>query len=310
MSIRRGLAPSLVALAALAACGSGPAPAASSSASATPAGAAVVASTDVYGAIAGAVGGSAVQVTSIIHSPGADPHEYESTPGDVVAVSRAQLMIYNGAGYDDFATKILEASGSRPTTINVAELSGLQAQQPPGQEFNEHVWYSFPTARRLADTLAADLGKADPGRAGTFTANAQAFDAKIDGLTARLDVIKAKHAGQRVAITEPLPQYLVHAAGLVDATPPGFAEAVEAGTEPPAAVLNASLDTVRGPAKVAALVVNAQTEGPTTRQVEEAARAAGVPIVPVTETLPAGINDYVTWMTQQVDALAAALDRR
>jgi zinc/manganese transport system substrate-binding protein len=270
---------------------------------------AVVASTDVYGSIAAAVGGDAVQVTSIINSPDADPHEYESTPSDAVTVGKAKLLIYNGAGYDDFATKILAASGAKPATIDVAALSGLQSQVPAGEEFNEHVWYSFPTVKKVADAIAADLGRADPERASTFTANAQAFDIKIDGLTAKLDAVKAKHGGARVAITEPVPLYMVQAAGLVNATPSGFSHAVEAGSDPPAAVLQDTLTLFSGPDKVKALLPNAQTESPTTKQIEQAAQRGGVPEVPVTETLPAGVGDYVTWMTQQVDALAAALDK-
>ena len=91
----------------------------------------------------------------------------------------------------------------------MAQLSGLQSQVPAGQEFNEHVWYSFPTVKKVADTIAVDLGQADPAQAATFTANAQAFDTKIDGLTAKLDAVKAKHAGAQVAITEPVPLYMV-----------------------------------------------------------------------------------------------------
>lgn len=315
MSVRPLAFAALLTIAAstLTACGSSaPAPSASTGAPSAAAGASsplpVVASTDVYGAIVSAVGGSAVQVTSIINSPDADPHEYESTPKDAVAVGKAKLLIYNGAGYDDFATKILAASGAKPSTIDVAQLSGLQSQVPAGAEFNEHVWYSFPTVKKVADTVAVDLGQADPAQAATFTANAQAFDTKVDGLTAKLDAVKAKHAGAKVAITEPVPLYMIQAAGLVNATSPEFSKAVEEGTDPPAAVLQETLKLFSGPDKVKALLPNAQTESPTTQQVEQAAKSGGVPEVPVTETLPPGVTDYVTWMTQQVDALSAALD--
>jgi zinc/manganese transport system substrate-binding protein len=267
----------------------------------------VVASIDVYGAVAAAVGGPDVRVTSIIDSPGADPHEYESTPRDALAVSKAKLMIYNGAGYDDFATKVLAASGATPATIDVVQLSG--AAPAGGGEFNEHVWYSLATVRKLADAIAADLGAADATRAATFTANAQAFDAKIDTLAGKVAAIKARHAGQRVAITEPVPLHLIEAAGLVDATPPAFSTAVEQGSDPAAAVLQQTVALFSGPDRVRALVPNAQSESPTTKQVEQAAQAGGVPVVPVTETLPAGTTDYVTWMGAQIDALAAALDR-
>ena len=111
-----------------------------------------------------------------------------------------------------------------------------------------------------------------------------------------------------MAVTEPVPGYLIEAAGLVDATPPEFAEAIEEDTDPPAAVLAADPGAVR-PDPVQALIVNAQTETPTTDQVRQAAQTDGVPIVEVTETLPAGATDYLSWMGGQIDALAAALDR-
>ena len=63
------------------------------------------------------------------------------------------------------------------------------------------------------------------------------------------------------------------------------------------------------PIPVRALLVNAQTRTPVTDQVEQAARAAGVPVVEVGETLPAGIDDYVDWISGQLDALTDALDR-
>lgn len=306
MNLRRAiLTPALAAMAALtlAACGSS----AAAPSSGGPAKLSVVASTDVYGAIAQAVGGDAVTVTSIINSPDADPHEYEAKPTDAVAVNEAKVVIYNGAGYDDFATKLLGASSAKPAAIDVATLSGLEAAAPAGTPFNEHVWYSLPTVKKLAGTLAADLTTTDPAQASTFSANAAAFGQKIDVLTAKLAAIKAKYAGQKVAITEPVPLYLVQAAGLVDATPAQFSEAVEEGTDPPAAVLAATLATFQGADKVKVLLPNAQTETPLTKQVEQAARAGGVPVVPVTETLPAGVTDYVSWMAQQVDGLGTAL---
>lgn len=309
------LAPALAATTALAltACGSDApgAPAAGggpSNAPAAPDKVAVVASTDVYGSIVAAVGGDAVDVTSIIHSPDADPHEYESTPADAAAISRAALVVYNGADYDPFAEKLIDAAGTKPVAIDVADLSGLEAQVPAGEQFNEHVWYSLPTVKKLADTVATDLGKADPEAASTFTANAAEFGAGIDGLQAKLDAIKVKHDGAKIAITEPVPLYMAGAAGLVNATPEKFSEAVEEGTDAPAAVVAETLALFQGPDAVKVLLANTQTEDAATRQVADAATAGNVPIVQVTETLPADVTDYVSWMGQQVDALSAALD--
>ena len=290
----------------VASCGGAPAadPAAPSSAAAGPV--PVVASTDVYGSIARAVGGDRVAVKSIIDSPDADPHEYEATPADAAAVTGAKVVIVNGGGYDDFAGKLVETADAKPAVIDVVALSGLQT--PGEQEFNEHVWYSLPTVAKLADRLAADLAAADPAGTAAYTANATAFKGRLDELTAKVDAVKAAHGGERVAVTEPVPLYLVQAAGLANATPEEFSEAAEEGTDPPAAVLDETLGLFTG-RSVEALLSNPQTESASTRQVEQAATGAGIPIVPVTETLPAGVDDYVAWQGGQIDQLAAALNR-
>jgi zinc/manganese transport system substrate-binding protein len=302
-------------------------PACSAQRPAAPAGAtAVVASTDVYGAIVQAVGGDRVSVTSLIDDPAVDPHSYEAPPAAAAAVARARLVVVNGGGYDDFAGQLTTAPDAK--VIDVVALSGLTA--PPGGEVNEHVWYSLPTMKTLAGRIADDLGAADPAGAATFAANADAFGTRVDGLVAKVDALKARHAGTRIAVTEPVPLYLTDAAGLVDATPPEFSEAVEEDADPPAAVVAATLDlfsdrsdagssapdSVRGGRPtpdptdpVRALLVNAQTRTPVTDQVEQAAKAVGVPVVEVGETLPSGTTDYVDWINGQLDALGAALDR-
>ena len=309
------LATAVTLAAAAAACGS-TASSGTSAAAPSAAGPAVrvVASTNVYGSIVAAVGGDRVGVTSLIRSADADPHEYEATPADAAAVNEARLVVVNGGGYDEFATRLVDSAATKPTVVNVVDLSGLQtatatpAAGGDAPEFNEHVWYSLPTVEKLADRLAADLAAADPAGAGTYTANAATFKGKVDGIEAKLAAIKSAHGGDKVAITEPVPLYLVQDAGLVDVTPAEFSEAVEEGTDPPAAVLAETLQLFTG-REVRALLPNVQTESPSTTQVERAATGAGIPVVPVTETLPAGVDDYVAWQTRQVDELAAALDK-
>ena len=288
----------------LAGCGSAAAP--PSAPAAAPAdGVSVVASTNVYGSIAEAVGGDRVTVTSMVTDPAADPHSYESTPANAAAVGQAKLVIFNGGGYDEWMPQLLESAGGSRTVIDVADLSGLTS---PDGEFNEHFWYSLPTVQKLADAIATDLATADPAHAAEFRANAETFRTRAAELQARTQAIGAAHPGARVAVTEPVPGYLIETAGLVDATPPAFSEAIEEDTDPPAAVLQETL-ALFGPTPVQALIVNAQTETPTTDQVQQAAQTDGVPIVEVTETLPAGSTDYLSWMGGQIDALAAAMDR-
>ena len=333
----------------LTACGGGdPAPAAAPTDDAQPV---VVTSTDVYGAVARAVGGDLVTVTSLIDDPAADPHSYESTPADAAAMAGAQLVVFNGGGYDAFIPPLIDASGADPAVIDVVELSGLEAaagaaeaaepaaeaegghghaegEEAHGHEegaeegteegteehghehgaLNEHVWYSLPTMQQLATRLATDLGALDPDDAAAYTANAEQFSAQIDELITKAEAVAAAHPGARIAVTEPVPGYLLETAGLTDVTPPAFTEAVEEDTDPPAAALAETL-ALFGPDPVAVLVANPQTATPSTDQVRAAAQTGGVPIVEFTETLPEGTTDYPSWMGAQIDALAGALDQ-
>ncbi|WP_210570391.1 metal ABC transporter solute-binding protein, Zn/Mn family [Streptomyces sp. GESEQ-4] len=267
---------------------------------------AVVASTNVYGDIVKQIGGGKVDITSIISDPDQDPHSYEANTQNQLALSKAKVVVENGGGYDDFIDRMLKSSdNSSAEVINAVKVSGKTA--PAGGELNEHVWYDFPTTAKLADRIAAALTKADPDDAATFTKNAGAFKAKLKPLEAKEARIKAGHGGEPIAITEPVPLYLTEASGLVNKTPEEFSEAIEEGDDVSPRTLQETLALFTDK-KVQALVYNDQTSGPQTEKVEQAAKTAGIPVVPVTETLPEG-KDYIGWMTANVDALASALGK-
>jgi zinc/manganese transport system substrate-binding protein len=285
------------ALALLAACSGASGSAASS---AVP----VVASTNVYGDIAERIGGAKVKVTSIVSDPTQDPHSYEASTQNQLALSKARVVIENGGGYDDFIDRMLKSGdNSSAQVINAVKVSGKSA--PAGGELNEHVWYDFPAMGRLADAIAAALAKAHPDGAAAFTENAEAFKAELKPLKTKEAQIKTDHGGEPVAITEPVPLYMTEASGLRNETPEAFSEAIEEGDDVSPNTLRETLALLTA-RKVEALVYNEQTSGPQTEKVEQAARSAGIPVVPVTETLPEGM-DYPDWMTANVDALAAAL---
>jgi zinc/manganese transport system substrate-binding protein len=265
-------------------------------------GVSVVASTNVYGDIAATVGGPAVQVTSIIGDPSADPHSFEASARTQLTVSRADVVVENGGGYDAFLDTLLSSTGTDATVVNAVDVSGKQAA---GGELNEHVWYDVPTMREVAGRIASALAAVDPGNAATYTANAADLTGRLDGLIDEEAAARTAIDGAGVAVTEPLPGYLLDALGAEDRTPTEFSKAIEEGNDVSAAVLEQTLQLLRS-GSVRALVYNEQTTGPETQLVLHAARNAGIALVPVTETLPAG-QDYVSWMRRNVDAVAAAL---
>ncbi len=286
----------------------------------------VVTSTDVWGSVARSVAGDAADVKSIIDDPSADPHSYESTPADAVEVTNADLVVFNGGGYDDFIEKILQPAGNKPTVEAFALKAPAPAEEDahPNEEDahdeedahgneehshpNEHVWYDLPVVQNVAQQIAEKLGQLDPGQAQQFLARAEAFKTEIEGLESRLAGIARTNSGQQVAMTEPVAEFLITAAGLTDATPSEFLEAVEEESDPPAAAVAATMElfTQR---QVRVLVYNPQAETPVTSQIRAESEAARIPVVTMTETLPEN-TDYHEWMSGQIDALSAALQGR
>jgi len=264
---------------------------------------AVVTSTNVYGDIASRVGGDLVSVTSIVDDPAADPHSFEPSAHTQLLLSKAALVVENGGGYDDFVDTMLDAVSTDPVVVNAVDVSGKTAAA--GEELNEHVWYDFGSMAKVADAIADELATIDPDHAATYTKNAASFGTDIDTLVAGSDAIKAAHGGEGVAITEPVPLYLLENAGLVDKTPEAFSEAIEEETDVPPTVLRETLALFTDHA-VSALVYNEQTTGSQTELVLAAAKKSGTPVVPVTETMPEG-TDYVSWMTANLDAVSSAL---
>lgn len=290
---------------ALAGCSSGPA---AESADAAGAGIQIVASTGVWGDVAATVGGDAVQVNTIIDQPGMDPHEYQTTPNDVLAVTKADLVVYNGGGYDQFMESILASAGfSDEAAINAYTLPvsdrGLGGTRTEDDE-NEHVWFDLTTVDAVAAAVAEQLGALDPANAAEFTANAESLHAELRGLADEAAAIEA--AGPRpVVTTEPVTHYLLAQAGIGDMTPAEFGEAIEQGTDPAPAVIAEIRARLDG-GEASALVYNIQTESPTTESLRAAGEKAGLPVVLVSESLPEG-EHYVGWVRQVLDSLKQAV---
>ncbi|MDN4597959.1 metal ABC transporter solute-binding protein, Zn/Mn family [Leifsonia virtsii] len=265
----------------------------------------VVASTNVYGDIAEKIGGDAVSVTSLMSDPAQDPHSFEASAQNQLAVSKAQVVVENGGGYDDFMQTLLKgAKNSDATVLNVVDLSGLKATDG---ELNEHVWYDFPTVQKFVDALTSALAKAEPAHKADFEKNADAFGKQLAGLEASAAKVKSEYAGQGVAITEPVPLYLLDSMGLVNKTPERFSEAIEQENDVSPVVLKETLAIFSGH-EVKLLAYNEQTTGAETERVLSAAKQADIPVVPVTETLPAG-KHYIDWMQGNIDAIGKALSK-
>lgn len=258
----------------------------------------VVAAEDVWADVATQVGGAHAHVHSLINDPNADPHLFSADARAAGRVSRANVAIVNGLGYDDFARKLLDAAPSdRRRVLTIADVLGASG--------NPHLWYDAPALPRVARAIAGALAAADPRDAALFRAGAERFIHSLRPLQSAIAAIRARHRGAPVAYTERVAGYLLAAAGLRVLTPTGFTQAIEDGTEPSPGDAQRMYDLV-GKGRVRALVYNAQATTTATQRLRALAARAGVPVVAVTETLPRG-ERFQTWQARQARALLEAL---
>ncbi|WP_433627324.1 metal ABC transporter solute-binding protein, Zn/Mn family [Nocardia sp. CA-120079] len=257
----------------------------------------VVASTNVWGNIAATIAGPDAAVTALITDPAADPHSHETSAVESAKISDADLVVFNGGGYDEFIEKAIQGKDKR--TVDAFESRTDKSDE------NEHVFYDIGTVSTVADQIASTLGEIDSAHAAAYADRAAAFKSQLTAITAVATKIAGEHPKTPVLQTEPLAHYLLVAAGTQDLTPHEFQEAIEQETDPAPAAVAATQDLLTGK-KVRALIYNIQTEDKITKDLRALAQSNGLPIVEVTETLPDGV-DFIQWQTKNAQALAAAL---
>ena len=262
----------------------------------------VVAAENFWGNITSQIGRRDVAVTSLITNPNADPHLFETDAADAATLAQAQVVIENGAGYDTWMGSLLGADGGSPRIVNAATVLHITGSDP-----NPHLWYAIPRVPTVAAAIAGALEKAAPADGAAFKANLATFDASLAPLNSTLATIKAHFHSVPVAYTERVPGYALAAAGLDVKTPPGFARAIEDGTDPgPADTL--AVQKLLTDHDINVLLYNVQTVTPVTTQIRALARSHDIPVVGVSETMPAGAASYQQWQESQLTNLLHALE--
>jgi zinc/manganese transport system substrate-binding protein len=262
----------------------------------------VVAAENFWGSIATQVGGSHVHVTSIISNPDADPHAYEPSPQDARTVAQAGYVIVNGAGYDPWAPKLVDANpSSSRTTLAVATLAGRKEGDNP------HMWYSPSTVMKVVHQIATDLAKLDTADASYFAQQEQSFTSNTLAQYNDLrNAIKSKYKGTPVGSTESIFVDLANDLQLNLVTPPEFMKAISEGTDPTARDKSTFDAQVTG-RQIKVLVFNKQNSTPDIQALVDKANAEKIPVVAITETLAPATATFQDWQAGQLSDLQAAL---
>lgn len=259
----------------------------------------VVAAENFYGDVARQIGGTDVMVTSILNNPAADPHLFEASPSVARAISAARIVIYNGAGYDPWATNLLDAARRADRKrIDVAALVGKKAGDNP------HIWYDPHTMLKLAATLAEELSAADPAHRPDYARRLVRFEQSIEPIQTKIAAQRERLAGTPVTATEPIASYMFDALGM-PVRNTSFQRAVMNSTEPSASDIAAFEDDLKN-RKVKLLVYNSQASDPLAERMMKLAEASGIPVVGASETEPPG-KTYQQWMISVLDAIDHAI---
>ena len=255
-----------------------------------------------YANVIGQIGGKYVRVTAIESNPNTDPHSFEASPSVAQAVTSARLVVQNGLGYDSYMDKIEAAAPNPARKVIVAQhLLGLPDSTP-----NPHLWYSPATMPAVAQAVARDLSGMQPAHAGYFAANLRRFGASLQPWLQAMARFKTAYPGTPVAVTEPVGDDLLQAAGARILTPFTFQADVMNGVDPSPQDVSLQ-DGLFSGHRVKVFLYNQQVTDSLTQSFLSQTRQDGIPVVGVYETMPTPGYDYQSWMLAETRALQQAV---
>jgi len=275
----------------------------------------IVSSTNVWGDIAKSVAGDGVRVISIIDSFGQDPHSYEASARDQLAVNEADIVVANGGGYDSFIDVLADAAGGfeilyayLPDEHSEEEATAEESTEDGhdhGHE-NEHVWYDFHVVEDFATRLAEQLGTLDPDGATEYAENLVEFLGEMERLQDDVAMAGQNYQGYSVVSSEPVADYLIDALGFENVTPSEFSQAIEEETDLSPKVLLEVQELLKNKL-VKLFVVNSQTGSSQIDSLVTLAKDNGIAVVEMSELLPEGIS-YSEWMHNNILSIDTALN--
>jgi zinc/manganese transport system substrate-binding protein len=179
----------------------------------------VVASFSILGDLVRNVGGTSVEVTTLV-GPDNDAHVYSPTPADAKKIADAKLIIVNGLGFEGWLPRLVQSSGGKAKIVTATD--GI-APLRLGNDADPHAWQSVGNAKVYVANIRNALSAADPAGTGRYRTNADAYLAKLDALEAEVRdaVAKLPPARRKVISTHNAFGYFAAAYGIEFIAPLG-----------------------------------------------------------------------------------------
>ncbi|EFA22155.1 metal ABC transporter solute-binding protein, Zn/Mn family [Bifidobacterium gallicum] len=252
----------------------------------------IVASINQWGSLASRIGGNDVTVTSLVTASSTDAHDFEPTSKDLAALSKADIVLVNGAGYDSWATKATRDG----TTISAADMVGAI----PGD--NPHLWFSNDARQAVAKELHDTLCRLRPDDKKVFDTAYHAWQDDEDKLADTMKQFAKDHPDLTYAAVENIAAYLLSDLGIRNLTPKGFEQAAQSDSEPSASDIK-DFQQLIDDHGIDLLVNNPQEHSETAKLLVEAANHDPdnpVAVLDVTEQIPADEPDVTAWISSLV----------
>lgn len=167
----------------------------------------VVATTSIIGDVVGRVGGSAIELTTLMR-PGQDPHSYQPAAADLTAVADADVVFVNGWDLEQNLIASLQNIASQavivPVSAGIVPLAlGTHDAAEGGQgAADPHTWLAVANVTQWTTNIATTLAALDPANAAAYTANAAEYAAELAELDASLRAqLAAVPEARRVLVT-------------------------------------------------------------------------------------------------------------
>jgi len=260
----------------------------------------ITVSVNQWGNIVQQLAGQCGTVSTVVTASSGDPHDYEPTTGNIAEFTNAKMVVVNGAGYDDWAAKAVQANNSGVDVVSAAKVNNVAAGANP------HLWYDPTYVTATANAITTQLKTLIPAAASYFDQQQSTFENAMKPYFAEIAKIKAGASGKSYGATESVFDYLAAACGLRDLTPQGYRNAITNESEPaPGDIAAFNKDLTSKQMNV--LIYNIQTDGSVPKQLAATANSSGVPVVNVTETMPADATSFEQWQIAQLQQLSKAL---
>lgn len=252
----------------------------------------IVTTTNVYSDIAKNIVGKYGTATAIIDKSSVDPHDFDPTTADAKKLTKANIIVANGLGYDSWMNKLAKSVNKKPVLVG-EDLMGLKNGDNP------HIWYNLNMPTKYVDYLVKRLSKLDKKHAAYFKANGKKYLAKVDKIK---KLVKTDKSNKKpVFVSEPVFDYALKEARYKIGDKE-FEEAIENGTDPSPKMIN-KMNTDIKEKKIAFFVNNTQASSSTVKSFVKLAKKNGVPVLNVRETIP-NHTTYLTWMKENYQNLA------